>query len=105
MLQIMIIIIAELAEHILIIIQNSSNPFKPKNLDVQLYDRMTLRLYNRMTIQGATFNMLGQLYRGTPMPWLCPVVQWSVHWAPRQTTRVLVLARARRCASSTLRLG
>ena len=25
---------------------------------------MTIRLYNRMTIQGATFNMCGQLYRG-----------------------------------------
>ena len=31
---------------------------------------------------------------GTPMPRLCPVVQWSVHWAPSQMTRVLVLAGA-----------
>ena len=31
---------------------------------------------------------------GTPTPRLCPVVQWSVHWAPSRTTRVLVLRRA-----------
>ena len=51
---------------------------------------------------------------GTPTPRLCPVVQWSVHWAPSRTTRVLVLAGARRCAletcgkknaSSSFRLG
>ena len=29
------------------------------------------------------------------------LVQWSVHWAPSQTTRVLVLAGARRCALET----
>ena len=29
---------------------------------------------------------------------LCSVVRWSVHWAPSQTTQVLVLAGARRCA-------
>ena len=34
---------------------------------------------------------------GTPTPQLCSVIQWSVHWAPSQTTRVLVLARARHC--------
>ena len=34
---------------------------------------------------------------GTPMPRLCSVVRWSVHWAPSQTTQVLVLAGARRC--------
>ena len=32
---------------------------------------------------------------------LCSVVQWSVHWAPSRTTRVLVLAGARRCALET----
>ena len=37
----------------------------------------------------------------TPMPRLCPVVQWSVHWTPSRTTRVLVLAGARRCALET----
>ena len=38
-----------------IIIQNSSNPSSRKNLDLQLYDHTT--------VQGATFNMHGQLYR------------------------------------------
>ena len=47
--------IAELAERSLII-QNSSNPSSRKNLDVRPYDRTT--------VQGATFNMRGQLYRG-----------------------------------------
>ena len=49
-------LIAELAEHSPIIIQNSSNPSSQKNLVVQLYDCTTL--------QGATFNMCGQLYHG-----------------------------------------
>ena len=49
-------IIAELAEHSPIIIQNSSNPSSWKNLDV--------RPYNCMTVKGATFNMRGQLYHG-----------------------------------------
>ena len=44
-------------------------------------------MYDRTTVQGATFNMRGQLYRG--------------HWAPSRTTRVLVLAGARRCALET----
>ena len=47
---------AELAERSPIIIQNSSNPSSRKNLDV--------RPYGRTTVQGATFNMRGQLYRG-----------------------------------------
>ena len=37
----------------------------------------TVRLYDRTTVQGATFNMRGQLYRctaGTPTPRLSPVV-------------------------------
>ena len=38
---------------------------------------------------------------GTPKSRLCPVVQWSVHWAPSRTTRFLVLAGARRCALET----
>ena len=78
---------AELAERSPIIIQNCSNPSSRKNLDVRPYDRMT--------VQGATFNMRGQLYRGHA------VVQWSVHWAPSRTTRVLDLAGARRCALET----
>ena len=49
-------LIAELAERSPIIIQNISNPASRKNLDVQPYDRTT--------VQGATFNMCGQLYRG-----------------------------------------
>ena len=52
-------IIAELAERSSIIIQNgssNSNPSSRKNLD--------LRPYDRTTVQGATFNMRGQLYRG-----------------------------------------
>ena len=48
--------IAELAEHSPIIRQNSSNPSSQKNLDVRPYDHMT--------VQGATFDMRGQLYRG-----------------------------------------
>ena len=40
---------------------------------------------------------------GMPMPQLFPVVQWSVHWAPSQTTWLLVLARARCCALKTCR--
>ena len=50
------VLIVELAEHSPIIIQNSSNPSSQKNLVVQLYDCTT--------IQGATFNMRGQLYHG-----------------------------------------
>ena len=47
---------AELAKRSPIIIQNCSNPSSRKNLDVRPYDRMT--------VQGAIFNMRGQLYRG-----------------------------------------
>ena len=45
------LIIEELAEHSPIIIQNSSNPSSRKNW-----------MYDGTTIQGATFNMPGQLY-------------------------------------------
>ena len=65
--------IAELEEHSPIILQNSSNPSSRKNLDVRPYDPTT--------VQGATFNMRGQLYCGyanaTVVQW--SVVQWSVH--------------------------
>ena len=57
-------------------------------------------MHDRTTVQGATFNMVNRT-AGTPTPRLCPVVQWSVHWAPSRTTRVLVLAGARRCALET----
>ena len=52
-------IIVELAERSSIIIPNggsNSNPSSWENLDLQPYDRTT--------VQGATFNMRGQLYRG-----------------------------------------
>ena len=49
-------LIAKLAKRSPIIIQNSSNPSGRKNLDVRPYDRTT--------VQGATFNMRGHLYRG-----------------------------------------
>ena len=35
------------------------------------------------------------------MPQLCPVVQWSVHWAPSQMTWVLVLALGKCCSLET----
>ena len=81
-------VIAEFAEHSPIIIQNSSSPSSRKNLDVQPYKVLLLTCMVNCTA-------------GTPMPWLCPVVQWSVHWAPSQTTHVLVMARARRCTLET----
>ena len=36
-------------------------------------------MYDRTTVQGATFNMRGQLYRGHANAKVCSVVQWSVH--------------------------
>ena len=54
-------------------------------------------MYDRTTVQGATFNMRGQLNCGHTSS----VVQWLVHWAPSRTTRVLVLAGAKRCALET----
>ena len=58
-------------------------------------------MYDRATVQGATFNMRGQLYRGHANATAFSVVQLSVHWAPSRTTRVLVLDGARRCALET----
>ena len=49
-------------------------------------------MYDRTTVQGATFNMRGQLYRGHAN---------ATYWAPRRMTWVLVLAGARRCALET----
>ena len=63
------------------------------------YDRTTVR----PTVQGATLTCVVNCTAGTPTPRPCPVVQWSVHWAPSRTTRVLVLAGARRCALGTCR--
>ena len=80
-------IIAELAERSPIIIQNgSSNPSSRKNLDL-----------NKLELLTCVVNSTA----GTPTPRLCPVVQWSVHWAPSRTTLVLVLVGARRCALGT----
>ena len=46
-----------------------------------MYDRTTVRPYNVLLLT-CVVNYI--------------VVQWSVHWAPSQTTQVLVLAGARR---------
>ena len=84
-------IIAELAERSSIIIQNgssNSNSSSRKNLDLRPYKVLLLTCVVNCTA-------------GTPTPRLRPVVQWSVHWAPSQTTRVLVLAGARPCALGT----
>ena len=85
-------IIAELAERSPIIMQNSGNPSSRKNLDLRPYDRPY-----KMLLLTCVVNCTA----GTPTPRLCSVVQWSVHWAPSRTTRVLVLAGARRCALET----
>ena len=54
-------LLVELAERSTTVIQNdSSNPSSRKNLDIWPYDRTIVR----PTVQGATFNMRGQLYRG-----------------------------------------
>ena len=56
-------------------------------------------MHDRTTVQGATFNMCGQLYRGHANATALsssPVVS-----ALGRTTRVLVLAGARRCALET----
>ena len=81
-------ILAELAERSPIIIQNSSYPSSRKNLDVRPYKVLLLTCVVNCTA-------------GTPTPLLCSVVHWSVHWVPSRTTRVLVLAGARRCALET----
>ena len=61
-----------------------------------MYDRSTIRPY-KVLLLTCVVNCTA----GTPTPQLCPVVHWSVHWALSRTTRVLVLARARRCALET----
>ena len=67
------LIIAELAERSPLIIQNLAEK---------------IRMYDRTTVQGATLNMRGQLYRGHA----------NATALSSRTTRVLVLAGARRCA-------
>ena len=66
-----------------------------------MYDRPTVRPYDRTTVQDATFNMRGQLYRrhaNATALFSSPVVSAL---GPSRTTRVLVLAGARRCALET----
>ena len=63
-----------------------------KNLDLRPYDR-PYKVFLLTCVVNCT--------AGAPTPRLCPVVQWSVHWAPSRTTWVLVLAGARRCALGT----
>ena len=106
-----VFIIAELAERSPIIIQKgSSNPSSRKKIwtydrtTVRPYDRTTVRPYDCTTVRPHKVLLLTCLVNctaGTPTPRLFPVVQWSVHWAPSRTTRVLVLAGARRCALET----
>ena len=86
-------LIAELAERSPIIIQISSNQLSRKNW---VYDRTTLRPY-KVPFLTCVINCTA----GISALRLCPVVQWSVHWAQGRTTRVLVLAGARRCALET----
>ena len=86
-------VIAEHAERSPIIIQNGSSiPSSRKNLDLWPYGRPYMVLLLTCVVNCTV---------GTPTPRLCSVVQWSVHWAPSRTTRVLVLAGARRCALET----
>ena len=69
-----------------------------------MYDCTNVRPYDRTTVQPYKVLLLicvVDCTAGTPTPQLCSVVQWSVHWAPSRTTRVLVLAGARRCALET----
>ena len=75
--------IAELAEHSSIIIQNSSNPSSRKNLDVWPYGRTTVQLYD------CTRSYFKHAWSTVPQACQChSFVQWSVHWAPSQTTWV-----------------
>ena len=92
----MCVFIVELAKCSPIIIQNSSNPSSRKNLDVQPYDHTTVQPYKVLLL-----TCMVNCTMGTPTPQLCPVVQWSVHYTPSWTTRVLVLAGARHCALET----
>ena len=63
---------------------------------IWMYDRTTVRPY-KVPLLTCVVNCAA----GTPTPRLCPVVQWSVHWVPSRTTRVLVLAGARRWTLGT----
>ena len=83
----------ELAKDSPIIIQNSSNPSSQK---IWMYNCTTVWLYKVLLLTCVVNCTVG-----TPMPRLCPVVQWSVHWAPSQMTWVLVLALGKCCSLET----
>ena len=85
--------IAELTECSPIILQNSRTHQAEK---IWMYDHTTIRPY-KVLLLTCVVNCTA----GTPMPQPCPVVQWSVHWALSQMTRVLVLAGLRRCVLET----
>ena len=86
--------IAELAERSPIIIENgSSNPSSRKNLDLRPYDRPYKVLLLTCVVNCTA---------GTPTPRLCPVVQWSVHWAPSRTA---LETCGKKNASSAFRFG
>ena len=56
-------------------------------------------MYDRTTVRPDKMLLLTRLVNytaGTLTPRFCSVVQWSVHWAPSRTIRVLVLAGIRR---------
>ena len=86
-------IIAELAERSPIIIQKSSNPWSRKNLDVQPYDRTTVRLYMVLLLTCVV-----NCTAGTPTPRLCPVVSAL---GSESDDPVSSPGRARRCALET----
>ena len=78
-------IIVEHAECSPIIIQNSSNPSS------NTIGCTTVRPYDHMTVQPHKVLLLTcavNCTAGTPKAQLCPVVQWSMHWAPSWMTWV-----------------
>ena len=58
-------------------------------------------MYDCTTVQDATFNIRGQLYRGHANATALSSSPMVSARAPSRTTRVLVLAGARRCALET----
>ena len=63
-----------------------------------MYDHTTIRPYKVLLLTCVVNCTVG-----TPTPWPCSVVQWSVHWALSWMTQVLVLVKARHCALETCR--
>ena len=59
-------------------------------------------MYDRTTVQGATFDMRGQLYRGHANA--TALFSSPVHWAPSRTTQVLVLAETSCVGKNSLEL-